>query len=125
MGGGGNSVFEQIIDVVVQSSTGGLAGFKSDEGGLAKGVTGSPLVDVVKEVTGAAAAEQANVDARKRFEEEKARSKKSRQEAKQQSAREQVTASRLAGAARTGGRGTDRGSRFSSLGSDERDFLGL
>lgn len=123
----GNSFFEDIVNVATNIGTFGLAGFESEKGGLTTGVTGSPILSGVKDITGASAAEEANVDARKRFEEEKAGAEKARADAKSQSAREQVTASRLAGGARSGGTSSaaSRGSRFSSLGGDEQDFLGL
>jgi hypothetical protein len=124
--GGGNSFFESTLDIVAQAFTGGAIGFKSDEGGLGVGVTGEVGVDTFKEITGAAAAEEANADARKRFEEEKAASDKQRADNVAQSAANELQKSRSAASARGGVSGSSKGqSRFSSLGNDESDFLGL
>lgn len=129
-GGSGNSVFEDIVNVVTQVSTGGLVGFESDKGGLTGGVTTRGVVNVVepviKDITGATALEEANRQARSRFEEEKAAALKQRKEVKSDTARQQLIASRLAaGVRRGGGAAGGKGSRATKLGSDESDFLGL
>lgn len=125
--GGGNSVLESIIDVAIQGSTAGLLGFSSDEGGLGTGIVGEAGVDVLKEVSGAKAAEEANEDARRRVDEERARIEEQTKQNQAQSAANQLAASRSAASAR-GGVSTPSStgqSRFSNLGSDEADFLGL
>lgn len=122
--GGGNSVLESALDIGINYFTGGFAGFKDDEGGAGlNGVSTSAL----KEVTGAKAAEEANEDARKRFDAEKAKADQDRKDAQATSARDELQKSRSAGNARGGVRSSaSRGnSRFSNLGTDEEDFLGL
>lgn len=121
--GGGNSFFESVVDVVLQNATFGAAGFKSDEGGVGAGITGKPAINLVKEVTGANAAEEANEDARARFESEKDQALQDRSNAQAQNAANQLQASRSAGAVRSGS--VPKTNRSSNLGSDERDFLGL
>ncbi|MCK5139784.1 MAG: hypothetical protein KAQ85_08085 [Thermodesulfovibrionia bacterium] len=123
----GNSVFQDIINAVTNVATGGLVGFKADDGGLGAGVVGKVGVGAIKDVTGATAAEDANADARARFEQEKASAEADRAAGQKKNAQEQLQASRSAEGARGGGKGgaTAGGSQFSSLGGDERDFLGL
>ena len=123
--GGGNSFFESLLDVGLQVGTSGIVGYKSDDGGLGAGIIGQPIVDVTKEVTGASAAEEANKQARERFEQEKADTLTARAEVKAQTAADQLAASRGAAGARAGRTSTGTTSRASNLGGDERDFLGL
>jgi len=128
--GGGNSFFESFIDVAAQAFTGGNLGYKSDEGGLGLGVVSGEGVDIatpiLKDITGVTAAEEANADARKRFEEEKAAADKQRADNIAQSAANELIKSRSAASTRGGVSGSSKGqSRFSSLGGDESDFLGL
>ena len=133
--GGGNSFLESIADVTVQAFTGGLAGYKDDQGGLGLGVTGKPMVEGaiggLKEITGAAAAEEANRDARKQMEDAKAQSLQERENAKAQNAANQLAKSRQAASVRktTGRSSTGRvsagASSVSILGEDERDLLGV
>ena len=106
--GGGNSLFESLVDVGLQVGTAGLVGVKSEEGGLSAGVTGKPVVKGVKDVTGATAAEEANKLARDRFEQERADIVTARGEAKSQTAADQLAASRQAGGARAGRAGTSK-----------------
>jgi len=128
-GGGGGDFFERAIDVVTQVSTGGLAGF--EDGDFGKGVqldeVPGTLKSVVKDITGATAAEEATAQARERFNEEKAAALAQRKEAKALTAKQQLTASRLAAGARRAGATTAAGTKTKStkLGSDESDFLGL
>jgi len=122
--GGGNSVLESILDVGVQSGTLGLAGFKSDKGGLTPGVTGKPAIDVTKEITGAKAAEEATELAREQFNEEKANRLRERETAQAANASEQLRLSRQAGSRGAGGV-TTTGTRASNIGDSGRDFLGL
>ena len=121
--GGGNSFLESALDIGINYFTGGYAGYKDDEGGVGAGVSTSAL----KEVTGAKAAEEANEDARKRFEEEKANALQKRKDNQALSARAELQKSRSAGNARGGVKSSaSKGnSRFSDLGTDEQDFLGL
>lgn len=122
---GGGDFLEDIVDVVAQVSTGGLVGFEG--GGFKGGVTTQAGVSGLKDVTGATAAEEANEQARERFEEEKQKAVSARQEAKAKTARNQLIASRLASGARRGNRisGSGGTNKSSTLGSDESDFLGL
>jgi len=118
-------VAETTLDVGLQTSTGGLVGY--EDGGLKAGIVGEKVVGGLKEITGAAAAEEANVLARQRFEEERQRELDIRQQQQEQTAAEQMTKS-LAAGGRTGT--TDRTGRsslfrYSSIGRGERDFLGL
>jgi len=122
--GGGNSAFESFIDVALQTGTGGLLGFKDEKGGIGTGVIGDPLKKGLKDITGATAAEEANDAAREQLNEERAAALQEREDAKAQTAAEQLAASRRASSVR-GGTAATTGSRFSDLGGDERDFLGL
>lgn len=122
--GGGNSFFESALDVGLNYFSLGTAGFKSDEGGLgAHGITSQGL----KEVTGAKQAEEANDDARNRFAAEKAAADKQRKDNIADSAANELKKSRSAASARGGvsNPSSSGQSRFSNLGSDESDFLGL
>lgn len=124
--GGGNSFFESFIDVGTNLFSLGSLGYKSDEGGYGAGVYGKKGIEATKEVTGANAAEEANEQARQRFEEEKTASEKQRSDNIALSAAKELQKSRSAASARGGVSGSSKGqSRFSSLGSDEADFLGL
>jgi len=127
--GGGDPISKAVtnfIDISTQIATGGLAGF--DDSNFGRGVTGDVIKEGVKEITGATAAEDANRQARERFDEEKARALAQRKESQAQTARQQLIASRLAAGVRRGskeaGTGTTK-SKSSTLGSDESDFLGL
>jgi len=123
--GGGNSFFESILDIGTQALTGGLIGFESDKGGVSTGVTSDVAISGLKEVTGAKAAEEANAQARKQFEDEQKAALQDRENAKAETAANQLAASRQAGAVRSTTNTSRGGSTFSDLGSDERDFLGL
>ena len=133
--GGGNSLLESMADVALQTATAGFAGYKGDEG-VGLGVKGKlakkgvgAIGEGLKEVTGAAAAEEANKLARQQMEENKAQMLQERENLKAQNAARQIAASRQAASVRstsTGPRGaTTRTSLKSNLGGDERDFLGL
>lgn len=126
--GGGNSFFESVLDVGLQLGTFGLVGFKDDEGGLSAGITGEPLVDVLKDVTGATAAEEANQLARQSMEEAKAAELQAREDARSQTAANQIAASRRAQALRTPsgtGAPSTSPSAIGGVTGDERDFLGV
>ena len=133
MGGDVNKAIEGVGDILgdglkglVKASSVGLIGIDED-GKFGAGKTGKFLYEGFKDVTGANAAEEANEDARSRFEEEKAKASNDVKEAKARTARDQIQASRSAGSVRGGVRGRDgtSGSRQSTLGTDEDDFLGL
>jgi len=116
-----------VSEAGLNLSTLGMLGYKG--GKFRPGVTGRAGIDVLKDVTGASALEEANIDARQRFQEEKEKALAERKERKAKSAQEQLLASRKAGAARGGvklfGPDKTRVSRYSTLGSDEQDFLGI
>lgn len=123
-----DEIVSPFIDITTQIGTGGLVGFDSEDG-FGAGAT----VDVLKDVTGATAAEEANKDARNRFNQQKADELAARQESKDKQARDQRNKSNIAGVARgsfgsgkSGKNGTGGATNKSStLGSDESDFLGL
>lgn len=127
---GDNNLLESILDITLQAGTLGTVGVK--EGKITPGVTGQMTVDVadalivdpLKDITGATAAEEATAESRRQFEEAEAAALEEREAAKAQTAAEQLAASRQAGSLRTTGT-TTTGSRYSDLGGDERDFLGL
>jgi len=117
---------EQLINIPTQVGTGGLIGF--EDGKFEKGTTLDILGQGFKDISGISAAEEATEESRRQFEETKNRELEGRKERQAQSAREQLRLSRQAGSVSRGGIKTGRtggGSRFSSLGSDEQDFLGL
>lgn len=119
-----DKILGNVIDSYTQFLTGGLVGTKN--GGIKAGVTGNVAIDGVKEVTGAKAAEEANMMARKQFEQQKVDAAAARVEQQQQNARDQIVQSRLAGPKRSvvpGARVTPQTSNI--LGGDEQDFLGL
>lgn len=140
MCGGGNSFLEGLLNVGVQMATYGTVGYKDDRGGFGTGVTQQildgkkqgtelniealPGMGIIKDLTGASAAEDANTLARDQFEKKQAEALQNREDAKAQTAAEQLSISRQASSLRSG-RGTPTGSRFSNVGADERDFLGL
>ena len=120
---------EEALDIFTQATTFGAVGYDGDDGfGLGQAPQ-ELIVDPIKDITGATAAEEANVQAQTRFDQEKAEAARQREEAKGRQTREQIGKSRLAGVARgqattskaTGG----QTNKQSSLGSDEQDFLGL
>lgn len=120
---------ETVLDVATNVGTFGTIGY--DDGKFGKGLNSEFIVDTLKDITGASAVEEANAQAEKRVNDEKQRDLERRKEAKNQSGRNQIRLSRLAGRGRGGGRtaastsGGIGGSRFSQLGDDEQDFLGL
>lgn len=116
----GNSGLEDILNVATQFFTFGAAGF--ERGGITPGITGEPVVEGAKEITGATAAEEATALARERFEEEKGIAIEQRKEGKRQTARQQLIASNLAAGSRKGGNQTP--GKTTSLGA-EVDFLGI
>lgn len=129
LSGGGNffeNLFADIVNVGTQVGTGGLAGY--GDGKFGPGIVGTEVVSGIKEVTGAKAAEQANKLAREQFEQTKVDAEAARVQAQQNTATSQMQKSNIAGAARSArvsskNSGQPVGSY--SLGSDEKDFLGL
>ncbi len=96
-----------------------------DKGRTVETFTGA--VDDYKEISGAKAAEDATALATKQYEEQKLAAENARVEAQNMTARDQVAMSQRAGAARnavksSANKGQPGGS---SLGVDEKDFLGL
>lgn len=84
-------------------------------------------LDVVKDITGANAAEDANKLARDQFEQGKADILSEKELAREKNAAAQLKASNLAGGLRRGRKSSSPTKTASApaLGSDERDFLGL
>jgi hypothetical protein len=121
--GDGGGFFDDPLgaatDGLVQLMTGGTFGYK--DGRFQKGVTSKAMVDGTKEVTGAAAAEEANLMAREQFEAAQADAVLQRKNDIQTAANRQIQQSRTAGAAKSAGR-TSGGI---TLGDTEKDFLGL
>lgn len=120
---------ETFADVSTQLLSGGIVGF--EDGGFTPGVVGKPALAGLKEVTGAAAAEEANALTREAIEDERERRLREREELQARNARDALTRSRTAAGVRRGG-GSGSGGFFggstfsdSTIGSDERDFLGL
>jgi hypothetical protein len=123
-----------VLNVGIQGMTGGILGYEN--GKLSNGVTtnglkksGKETVSGLKEVTGAKAAEDANDMARKQFEQTKADAEQARLDSQAQIAASEMQKSKIAGAARnaTASRSANKGAAIGSysLGSDEKDFLGL
>lgn len=125
--GKGNFFENLLTDVInygLQSSTAGLVGYKN--GGLQEGVG----TDALKEVTGAAAAEEANRQSRAQYEQTRRETAEARTAAQNQTALNQVQQSEMAQGARAyKGRTTasNAGQPVSgaTLGGDERDYLGI
>lgn len=113
---------DEALNVTTNLASFGLLGF-GDEG-VQPGVTGEKVVEGTKEITGAAAAEEANEIARQEI--EQAREQREKDIANQRSLQRnrQIAASRAAGAARRSTTSTSQGSDLGS-GGIESDFLGL
>lgn len=137
---GGKALGDLSLDVASQFLTGGAVSYKDGKFGtglsqkvLSQTEQGTDLsfetlpgTKLLKDVTGATAAEEATAESRLRFEEEKADALKAREDAKAQTAAERLSASRKGASIRGGTSSTSTStSRSSSLGQDERDFLGL
>jgi len=124
------NIVESVIDVGLQYATYGTVGFDKDSKfGLKKGVVTKGSIDGLKEITGAKAAEEANNMARQQMEEQRATTLNDRENAKKQDAANQLTLSNRAGGIRNqvnSSLSTSRGgNRYSTLGGEEQDFLGL
>lgn len=120
--GTGVNVIDDTVNVLTQVTTGGLFGF--GEEGFKQGVVTEAAVDVTKEVTGAAAAEEANQLAREQFEQDRARQLQERDEALERNRTRQINLSRGAARAR-GGNISQSTSSVTGNNSIESDFLGL
>jgi hypothetical protein len=129
-----NNLGNDILNVGVQSMSGGFVGFEN--GKISNGVstniaksTGQAVVSGLKTVTGAKAAEEANKIATQQFEEQKASAIADRQESYRQAGLQQVQTSQQAGAARSTSRSAAATSNTNkgafNLGGDEKDFLGV
>mgnify|MGYP000651599469 CR=1 FL=1 len=126
--GTGSSLLDGFLDIGTQIISAGTAGF--GEKGFDDGVSTKLVKDTrdgVKDLIGVTAAEEHNELLRKQIEDEKAAALKDRQDARSANDRDAIQASRTSGGSRSAGIKTSqrRSSRFSSLGSDDRDFLGL
>lgn len=129
---GKGNFFENLLSDVVnyglQYSTSGLVGY--GDGNLKTGVTTDVVVGGTKEVTGAAAAEEANRMAREQYEQTRKETAQARTAAQNQTALNQIQQSEMAQGARAyKGRTTasNAGQPVSgaTLGGDERDYLGI
>lgn len=129
MSSGGN-VGEDILNVATNFLSVGLVGYDGENGGfdMSKGLVTKNATPIIKDITGATAAEEANADARARYEEEKANALREREQALNDNAVRQLQASRSGNSSRsatsTSNSRNGRASMFSDLGG-ERDFLGL
>lgn len=118
-----NSFLNNYFDYVSQVATLGVLSYK--DGKIGAGVT----TKGIKELTGAAAAEEANKQAREQYEKAQADAEQARLQAQGQQAKDEMRKSLMAGAARSvqmkapGNKVTALGN--SNLGQDEQDFLGL
>lgn len=110
-----------VGNLLLQAGTGGTIGLGKD--GIKAGITGQAAIDGVKEVTGAAAAEEANALARDQFEQNQQAALDDRQNAITQNNRRQVAASNAAGSARSNSNqgGTSGSQKIGNV----SDFLGL
>jgi uncharacterized Ntn-hydrolase superfamily protein len=123
----GNSVLQDILNIGLNVSTGGLVGFEADNGGVGAGVTGEVAIDGIKEVTGVNAAEEANKLQREQFETEQENIAKDREDALAQKAADALKSSNLAGGNRRnrGKNSSNTSANTSSTGASGKDFLGL
>ena len=122
--GTGSGALDTFVEDVF-NLTGGVGLFDFEKGkGFKAGKAGEAIVQGTKEVTGAAAAEDANALAREQFEQDKARLTKERADAQATNQRRQITASKGAAGAR-GNTSTTTGGQGTSLNNTQTDFLGL
>lgn len=113
--------YSDVANIALNYFTYGAVGY--EDGKIGAGVS----TKLVKEATGAKAAEEANTMAKKNFEQAKVDAEASRLEQINQTGKDQMRQSMLAGSARAGASSrANRGTAIagSNLG-DERDFLGL
>lgn len=129
--GGGGNFFENVLNSALQMYTGGMVQYDPERGGIRGDIKNDVGLDIYKEISGAKAAEQVNVQAREQYEQTKADAAAARVEAQNQTAKDQMQQSRMASGARASSsattRSTNKGTAISSvsLGADEKDFLGL
>lgn len=116
--GSGSTELDQLIDIGANYFSLGTIGFGKE--GFKEGIS----VKGLKEVTGAAAAEEANEMARKQFEEQKTAAQRDRENALAANAAQQLQLSRTAGSSRKPSTTSNKPSN-NLLGGAERDFLGL
>ena len=134
---GKRNVLESVANVVTNVATLGAVGVSADgkvnlDSGVVSHGIGSAVASVgqgLKEITGAQAAEDALNLQKEQFASEKTAALKDREDAKQQAAIDDMTKSKLAGSLKNSKSSSSQQSRYSSkfstTGSDERDFLGL
>lgn len=123
--GTGSGILDDVVNGATQLTTFGLAGYGS--GGLKTGVTGTPAVAGLKDITGATAAEEANAQARDQFNQNTAAAATDRSNAQLQDQRNQIASSQSAAAAvatssANPNNNTSGGKRITG---DVSDFLGL
>lgn len=119
--GTGFSGLDDLLNVVTNISTSGLVGY--NDKGFKAGVTGKPIVEGTKEITGAKAAEEANQLAREQFLQSVEQAKKDREESIVIGQRNQISASQDAATARSKIK-TNTTKSVDKIG-DVTDFLGL
>jgi len=115
-----NNPIDGTINLVANASTGGLLGY--EKGGFKAGVTGQPIMEGTKEITGAKAAEEANKMAREQFDKSVVDANTDRQNAIKQKQNNQINASLNAGQARS--TANKKTNTTKPLG-DVTDFLGI
>lgn len=117
-------VIDDVVDFSTQAGSLGLFGYDKEEGFKA-GKVGQLAIDATKEVTGAAAAEEANAIARDQFEKDEARLTKQRADAQSEHRKRQVSLSKGASRARGNSTSTSSTQTSSSINNTQTDFLGL
>jgi len=120
-GGTGFGALDDMLSVVTNAATAGLVGY--GDKGFKAGITGKPVVEGTKEITGAKAAEEANQLAREQFMLSVEQAKKDREESIVMGQRNQISASQDASAARSKIK-TNTPKSVDKIG-DVTDFLGL
>jgi hypothetical protein len=116
-----------VLNLGLGAVTYGTVGYKDGK------IQGGATVEGAKVLTGAKAAEDANDQARKQFEDAKAQAEQDRLNSIAQTGKDEMRKSQMAGAARStaASRSTNKAVASSSgggsltLGGDEKDFLGL
>lgn len=117
--GSGTNIFEDFINMGTQIATLGTLGF--DQNGFKGGVT----VDATKEITGAAAAEEANKLARQQYEEQKAALEEQRQNKINQDKNNQIAASNASTSNKSSSSTSATGVVNTYNNPGQTDFLGL
>jgi len=124
-GGTGVGFIDDTLNVVTNVATGGLVGYDPNNGGFGAGELTQAGTKVVKDATGATAAEEANALAAEEAEKARQQLQQDRVEARATEQRNAIAASRGAAAAR-GVNTPRRNTNTSSLtGDTDTDFLGI